>query len=139
MLEKIWMIDVESVTYVWLLLDHNKLHLQKVLKSSFQSDDFFFINLLKDASKENHIISRKDCADLAEKEDIAMNDKDFGKALELFDELNLVLYLYRVCEASRGAAHAALVEGGDQDTCSLNLHKKIRCHAMQEAEHKIAL
>ena len=83
------------------------------------------------------IFSRKDCADLAEKEDIAMNNRDFGKALELFDELNLVLYLYRACEASRGAAHAVLVEGGDQDTCSLCTKKSVAmpCKKLSTKSH----
>lgn len=57
---------------------------------------FLFLNLLKDASKEKHIISRKDCADLAKQEDIMMNNEDVGKALEFFDELNLVLYFPKI-------------------------------------------
>ena len=57
---------------------------------------FLFLNLLKDASKKKHFISRAECAALAEKEDIMMDDEDVGKALELFDELNLVLYFPKI-------------------------------------------
>lgn len=57
---------------------------------------FLFLNLLKDASNKEHFISRVECTVLAEKEDIMMDDEDVEKALELFDELNLVLYFPKI-------------------------------------------
>jgi hypothetical protein len=57
---------------------------------------FLFLNLLKDASKDKYFMSRAECTALAEKEDIVMDDEDVGKALELFDELNLVLYFPKI-------------------------------------------
>ena len=57
---------------------------------------FLFLNLLRDASNEKNFISRKECFDLAMKEDIMMNNEDVEKALELFDELNLILYFPKI-------------------------------------------
>ncbi|MCG8621952.1 MAG: hypothetical protein MJE68_08170 [Proteobacteria bacterium] len=57
---------------------------------------FLFLNLLKDASKDQYFISRAECRALAEKEDIMMDNEDVEKALELFDELNLVLYFSKI-------------------------------------------
>ena len=57
---------------------------------------FLFLNLLKDASKDHYFISRAECTALAKKEDIMMDDEDVGNALELFDELNLVLYFPKI-------------------------------------------
>jgi GTPase SAR1 family protein len=53
---------------------------------------FLFLNLLKE-QKNRPFMSLQECEDMAKKENIMMNEKDdVIEALELFDELNLVLY-----------------------------------------------
>ena len=54
---------------------------------------FLFLNLLKEKEKHKPFLSLQECEDLAKKEKIMMNERDdVIEALELFDELNLVLY-----------------------------------------------
>ena len=53
---------------------------------------FLFLNLLKDCSKLRPFLSLQKCYKLAQEEDIMMDEKDVREALELFDELNLVLH-----------------------------------------------
>ena len=54
---------------------------------------FLFLNLLKEKEKHKPFLSLQECEDLAKKEKIMMNERDdVIEALELFDELNLILY-----------------------------------------------
>ena len=54
---------------------------------------FLFLNLLKEQQKHRPFLSLQECEDMAKKENIMMNEQDdVIEALELFDELNLVLY-----------------------------------------------
>ena len=56
---------------------------------------FLFLNLLKEQQKHKQLnfLSLQECEDMAKKANIMMNEQDdVIEALELFDELNLVLY-----------------------------------------------
>ena len=58
---------------------------------------FLFLNLLKEQPKQRPFLSLQECEDMAKKENIMMNSKeDVVEALELFDELNLVLYFSKI-------------------------------------------
>ena len=57
---------------------------------------FLFLNLLKDHSRKSPFLSLKECYEMAEQEDIMMDEHDVDKALVLFDELNLILYFPHV-------------------------------------------
>ena len=56
---------------------------------------FLFLSLLKEMSANKMFLSLQDCYQLAKDEDILMDEEDVDEALELFDELNLVLHFVK--------------------------------------------
>ena len=56
---------------------------------------FLFLNILKEKSAEKMFLSLQDCYQLAKDEDLMMDKEDVDEALELFDELNLVLHFVK--------------------------------------------
>ena len=57
---------------------------------------FLFLNILKEESKKKPFITFDRCCRLARDEDLMMDEEDVRKALERFDELNLVLYFKEI-------------------------------------------
>ena len=57
---------------------------------------FLFLNILKEESKKKPFITFDSCCRLARDEDLMMDEEDVRKALERFDELNLVLYFKEI-------------------------------------------
>ena len=53
---------------------------------------FLFLNLLKDHSRRSPFLSLNECYEIAERQDIMMDENDVNEVLVLFDELNLILY-----------------------------------------------
>ena len=53
---------------------------------------FLFLNLLKEGCETKRFLDLEACYKLAKDEDISMDEDDVNEALELFDELNLVLH-----------------------------------------------
>ena len=56
---------------------------------------FLFLSLIKEMSANKMFLSLQDCYQLAKDEDILMDEEDVDEALELFDELNLVLHFVK--------------------------------------------
>ena len=66
------------------------------LKVEIPTRWFLFLNLLKEQSKHRLFLTLQECKDLAKAENIMMNDEeDIIEALQLLDELNLVLYFHK--------------------------------------------
>ena len=57
---------------------------------------FLFLNLLKDHLRKSPFLSLNECYEIAEQEDMMMDEEDVDEARVMFHELNLILYFPNV-------------------------------------------
>ena len=74
------------------VIDNLHTHIERVTEDLGVRTPIRWFLFLKDHSRKGPFLNLSECYEIAEQEDIMMDEDDVDKALVLFNELNLILY-----------------------------------------------